>query len=66
MKSKNCPICEKDNQCFRNTESNATSCWCMEREFPEGILEQLPTEAVGKQCICENCLDQYAKQDEPV
>lgn len=53
---KHCPLCGGDNQCKVNED---TICWCVTAKFPQGILDQLPEESKGKQCICQNCINTY-------
>lgn len=56
-----CPLCGGDNHCKAKTAEPFT-CWCMATTVPNEILEAVPDESKGKQCICQNCMDTYLKQ----
>ena len=51
-----CPICRQNNQC-EIEEGNL--CWCMEVEVFKQLIEQLPEEVQGTQCICKNCIEKW-------
>lgn len=53
-----CPLCGGDNQCKVGVHKQVT-CWCMETKFPKELLNAVPKESKGKQCICQDCLDTY-------
>uniref|UniRef100_UPI00406D4CBE cysteine-rich CWC family protein n=1 Tax=Solibacillus sp. FSL K6-1781 TaxID=2921474 RepID=UPI00406D4CBE len=50
-----CPICQKENQC----DVHAQQCWCMTFTIPKALIDNLPTEIKGKQCICNQCIVKY-------
>ncbi|MEO4053332.1 cysteine-rich CWC family protein [Solibacillus sp. CAU 1738] len=56
-----CPICGADNGCKARTIEQAT-CWCMTKTIPENILQAVPKESKGKQCICQNCIDTFKSE----
>ena len=51
-----CPICKQGNQC-EIEEGNG--CWCMAVEVSKQLIEQLPEEVQGTQCICKNCIEKW-------
>ena len=51
-----CPICKQGNQC-EIEEGNR--CWCMAVEVFKQLIEQLPEEVRGTQCICKNCIEKW-------
>lgn len=55
---KHCPLCGGDNHCQVEVNQQ-TSCWCMTAKVPKGVIEAVPVESKGKQCICQNCIDTY-------
>ncbi|WP_082380934.1 cysteine-rich CWC family protein [Bacillus sp. CHD6a] len=54
-----CPICNKDNNC-KVDEVNET-CWCMSLTIDHKVLDKVPKELLGKQCICEKCFKNSGK-----
>jgi hypothetical protein len=54
-----CPLCGEPNQCALAADHNATECWCESVDFPDGLLAQIPDEAVRKTCVCQKCLNKY-------
>jgi hypothetical protein len=48
-----CPLCGADNRC--GAERGASSCWCYEVRFSSELLEQVPTQARGRACLCAAC-----------
>jgi len=57
-----CPICKQGNQC-KMDEGNR--CWCMTVKVPKQLIEQLPKEAQGTQCICKNCIEHKSATHSP-
>ena len=49
-----CPICKQSNQC---KIEEGHRCWCMTVQVPKQLIEQLPEEVQGVQCICKNCIE---------
>ncbi len=54
-----CSLCGEPNQCALAADHNATECWCESVDFPDGLLAQIPDEAVRKTCVCQKCLNKY-------
>ncbi len=65
IKTSVCPICGGANQCASAADLNAKSCWCVNKNFPEGIFELVPEKLIRKTCICKNCLKKY-KEDKNI
>jgi len=40
-------------------ETKATSCWCMNVNIDQQLLQQVPVELLEKQCICFDCIKRY-------
>ena len=58
-----CPICKKENGCM--AESNAAACWCISVNINQQLLQHVPADLKGKQCICSDCIERYtADHDE--
>ncbi|GEK30462.1 hypothetical protein KZO01_07710 [Kurthia zopfii] len=55
-----CPICGHYNACGRNDPS----CWCVTKEIPKSLFEQIPPQLLHKQCICLKCIDEATKNIE--
>lgn len=53
-----CPLCGGNNYCKART-TEQSNCWCMITTIPKEILEAVPNESKGKQCICQNCINTY-------
>lgn len=49
-----CPLCNAQNYCGINS---AESCWCMNKEVPKALIEQVPADQKNKSCICARCVD---------
>lgn len=54
-----CPLCGNPNQCAVAADPSATECWCDLVVFPRELLAQIPGDAVRKNCVCQNCLEEY-------
>lgn len=54
-----CPLCQRNNHC--DSHSN-TSCWCMDRVFPEEIFEKLSLKQMKQTCICPACIARMTEQ----
>lgn len=54
-----CPICKKANNCAISLGQEPRSCWCMTSKVPEGLLESIPKEERGINCICSQCVADY-------
>ncbi|WP_152446281.1 cysteine-rich CWC family protein [Bacillus sp. THAF10] len=48
-----CPICNNHNQC--KVDEDVKTCWCMSLKMDPKVLQQVPKEFIGVQCICEKC-----------
>ncbi|WP_169817994.1 cysteine-rich CWC family protein [Caryophanon latum] len=55
-----CPICKLANACLAGTP-NVSSCWCMNKQFDEWVLSQIPEQYKHKACICEACYVKYSE-----
>jgi len=56
-----CPLCQNNNNCGIN---NSETCWCMTKEVPNALIEEVPLTQIDKTCICVNCIDGYNKRIE--
>ena len=57
MTNQYCPICGEQNRCMVDNEH---PCWCFEvGGFPKELLNKVPEESKGKQCICKKCLEAF-------
>lgn len=54
-----CPFCSQLTTCTANEH-----CWCFARVIPDELLTQLPNAEVGRNCICEQCLNAYQSDPE--
>lgn len=50
-----CPLCGGDNDCAMANELAPESCWCVSIAIAPEILAAVPSDAVGKRCICPRC-----------
>jgi hypothetical protein len=55
----NCPICGKDNRCGNIAGKPQGTCWCSKEDFPEAIIDSLPSNPLNKSCLCKACLDDF-------
>ena len=53
-----CPLCGETNRCAE-VGGSSSPCWCATRQFPATLLAEVPAAAVGRACICSNCLDTH-------
>lgn len=51
-----CPLCNANNLCGINSPE---SCWCMSKEIPKALIEQVPADQKNKSCICASCIDKF-------
>lgn len=49
-----CPICGEDNGCMLSKD-----CWCHDVQVPRELLDTLPDDKKGLECICKSCIDKY-------
>jgi hypothetical protein len=54
-----CPLCGGPNQCALAADPTATECWCDTLTFPRDLLDQIPSDAVRKTCVCKECFEQF-------
>ena len=54
-----CPLCGEPNQCASAADPSANKCWCEPKEFPRELLDQIPSDAIYKVCICSECLERF-------
>jgi hypothetical protein len=54
-----CPLCGEPNRCAMETERETGQpqppCWCMQVDFSNAPLTNLPEEMRGLACICARC-----------
>ncbi|MET3395544.1 hypothetical protein ABIC33_006220 [Variovorax sp. 1140] len=54
-----CPLCGEPNRCAmeieRETGQAQPPCWCMQVDFSNAPLTNLPEEMRGLACICLRC-----------
>ncbi|MET3478207.1 hypothetical protein ABIC38_004493 [Variovorax sp. 1126] len=54
-----CPLCGEPNRCAmeieRETGQAQPPCWCMQVDFSNAPLTNLPEEMRGLACICLHC-----------
>jgi hypothetical protein len=54
-----CPLCGESNRCAmeieRETGHAQPPCWCMQVDFSNAPLTNLPQEMRGLACICARC-----------
>jgi len=53
-----CPLCGQDNNCQHGQET----CWCVNYEFPQHVLDMVPEDKKRKACVCKSCLEKYSKK----
>ncbi|MCF7821582.1 MAG: cysteine-rich CWC family protein [Mariprofundaceae bacterium] len=54
-----CPLCGEPNDCAMaccQSADEKVSCWCRSEQFPQTLLDQVPSGAVRRACICRRCL----------
>ncbi|WP_246064824.1 cysteine-rich CWC family protein [Melghirimyces algeriensis] len=52
-------MCGKGHHCGNPSGKPDGTCWCGKEVFPKEIFQLLPPEAIGKKCICKECLDRF-------
>lgn len=57
-----CPICKEPNHCAFATGKDPSTCWCMTTTVPEGLLDQMPKQQLGRSCVCKNCIEKLKKK----
>ncbi|WP_394241268.1 cysteine-rich CWC family protein [Vibrio astriarenae] len=62
--TKLCPLCNQPNQCGQ-PKSSKDECWCFKSNvrFPKALLNHVPKEKLGKACICQQCVKDFAKKN---
>ena len=62
-----CPLCGESNRCAmeieRETGQAQSPCWCMQVDFSNAPLAQLPESMRGLACICARCAAETPPQD---
>lgn len=56
-----CPLCGEPNKCAFSLGKDPSTCWCMNIKVPNELLEQVPQEERGKNCVCEVCVKNIMK-----
>lgn len=59
-----CPICKGDNKCGNLAGIPAGECWCSKEAFPQVVFERIPSDLLGKACVCQACLHKLREQSE--
>ncbi|WP_138752705.1 cysteine-rich CWC family protein [Paenibacillus sinopodophylli] len=59
-----CPLCNEVPDCAVEAGREAGSCWCVQRVFPNALLDSVPAELKHKACICQKCVDQWYRDNE--
>ncbi|HWL72580.1 MAG TPA: cysteine-rich CWC family protein [Burkholderiaceae bacterium] len=55
-----CPLCGGPNQCaMAGTSASASPCWCEQADFSAALLASVPTNAKGRFCICQRCVQRH-------
>lgn len=57
-----CPFCGGDNNC--GTCVGDSSCWCTLVVVSVGLIQLLPENQRGRNCICRSCISMYEKSPE--
>ncbi|WP_114325798.1 cysteine-rich CWC family protein [Candidatus Colwellia aromaticivorans] len=53
-----CPLCNQKNNCGNVSACDSSQgCWCSDQaiQFPESLLDKIPSTAKNKACICKAC-----------
>ena len=58
-----CPVCNKENLCKINENTN--QCWCFSIEIDKKLIALLPDNLINKSCICLACITLF-KEDSGV
>jgi hypothetical protein len=58
-----CPLCGEPNQCAMVADPEAADCWCRSEKFPRDLLARVPTNAIGRACICQRCVAEHHKEN---
>jgi hypothetical protein len=58
-----CPLCGEPNQCAMAADPEAAECWCESEKFPQDLIARVPTNAVGRACICRSCVAAHHKEN---
>ncbi|NIK67165.1 MULTISPECIES: cysteine-rich CWC family protein [unclassified Paenibacillus] len=62
MVASECPICKGSNRCGNLQGLPAGACWCSKEFFPQKVFEQIPSELMGKACVCQACLERLKRE----
>lgn len=60
-----CPLCHQKNHCVNiGVEDTQRTCWCNDPDiqFPQALLDQVPSDKKRKACICRNCAMAFLKE----
>jgi hypothetical protein len=58
-----CPLCGLPNDCQLCTlAAYKGPCWCASVKIPEELIEQVPSEARNKACICRACVMKFHRE----
>ncbi|MEH6580361.1 MAG: cysteine-rich CWC family protein [Halioglobus sp.] len=59
-----CPLCGKNNRCAVTRGAPVEACWCRDTPIAASALAAVPTEMIGKACLCPACAQ--TKGDSPI
>ncbi|ORU92880.1 MAG: hypothetical protein A6F70_04060 [Cycloclasticus sp. symbiont of Bathymodiolus heckerae] len=54
INEKECPLCKELNHCMVNSSE---PCWCIDKSFPQTLVDSVKPELKNKACICARCAD---------
>lgn len=58
-----CPLCGKDNHCAALLDVDPSTCWCMTKKIPKGLLDTVDEKIRRQSCICQACVDAYKEKE---
>jgi hypothetical protein len=51
-----CPLCGQPNGCaLAKSAGTVDDCWCVHVQIPLQRLMQIPSNRIGRACICRSC-----------
>ena len=62
-----CPLCGAANGCqLCSPVTYKGSCWCVTVEMPEPLLARVPEPLRNRACICQNCVEKFQREPQPI
>jgi hypothetical protein len=57
-----CPLCQQNNCC---DVASPQGCWCLLEKVPNALIQKVPDDKKGQNCICQACIKKFnlAKED---